>query len=282
MISVFDIGSNTIRLVTYEKGEKISNIGVTSEILNDTQDEILTEKGTQKLCDTISFLKEKSGGIKSYAFATFAFRELKNRDEVKKIIFEKTGVDVEILSGRDEAECDFYGLMQSIPKNESGIGVDLGGGSAQIFSFEEGRLNFYESYPIGCNKLKKKFVEKIFPNAEEERAIDEYIEEKLSGLTLTEGKLYMMGGTAKTAARLYGFLNGSENSYTMKAEKIPEIIEFIEEAPEDVMRNVLKTRYDNIVVGIIIMEKIAKFFKADKIHIEKCGVREGYLYKKGH
>lgn len=282
MIAVFDIGSNTIRLVTYEKGKKISNVGVTSEILNDTQEGVLTQKGTQKLCDTISFLKEKSGGVKSYAFATFAFRELKNREEVKNIIFEKTGVDVEILSGRDEAECDFYGLMQSIPENESGVGVDLGGGSAQIFSFEKGKLNFYESYPIGCNKLKKKFVEGTFPKAEEERAIDEYIEEKLSGFEKAEGKLYMMGGTAKTAARLYGFLNGSENSYVMETEKIPGIIEFIEEAPEDVMRNVLRTRYDNIVVGIIIMEKIAKFFKADKIHIEKCGVREGYLYKKGH
>ena len=43
------------------------------------------------------------------------------------------------------------------------------------------------------------------------------------------------------------------------------------------MKNVLKARYDNIVVGIIIMETIAKKCRAKIINIKKCSVRDGYI-----
>ena len=112
MIGILDIGSNTIRLVTYENGEKISNISINSEILKDTVNKKLTVLGTQKLCRGINALKKEAGNIKIYAFATFAFRELLNCDEVQEKIQNQTQIKVEILSGKDEAECDFYALLK--------------------------------------------------------------------------------------------------------------------------------------------------------------------------
>ena len=57
MVGIIDIGSNTIRLVMYDKGRKLSNTAVTSEILHDTVDGHLTNKGTQKLCEAVTYLK---------------------------------------------------------------------------------------------------------------------------------------------------------------------------------------------------------------------------------
>ncbi len=277
MTGIIDIGSNTIRLVIYDRGKQISNTGITSEILNDTKNGILTSEGIKKLCRIISNLKQKAENIEVHAFATFAFRNLKNKEEVKKVIFEETGIEIDILSGEDEARYDFYGLIGSINRTESGIGVDLGGGSAQIFEFKNGELEFFSSYPIGCRKLKNKFVKHKFPDREERKNIEKYVEETILAIHLKCDKIYMMGGTAKTAAKFYSFLKASENIDILKTEKIEDLIRFIEETPENVIKNVLKNRYDNIVAGLVIMKKIADICGAKEIHIKKCGVRDGYL-----
>lgn len=281
MTGLIDIGSNTIRLVVYDKKKRIMNTAMPSEILADTKDGKLTREGIKKLAAIILTFLEKAGDIEIYAFATYAFRSLVNKEEVRDEIFENTGVMIDILSGEEEARYDFYGLLGAISRKEDGIGVDLGGGSAQIFLFKEGELKFCSSYPIGCRKLKNKFIKGKFPDDEEEEILREYIREKISGLSgAHHKKIYMMGGTGKTAIKLYSFLKGRENVDTLEVCDLLDIIRFIRETPENVMKNILRYRYDNIIVGIIIMEEIAKMIGAEKIHIKKCGVRDGYIFKK--
>lgn len=280
MIGILDIGSNTIRLVTYKNGEYISNINIASEILKDTVDNKLTELGTQKLCDTILTLKKKAGDIKIFSFATYAFRELENREEVKNKVLEKTGIFIDVLSGKEEAECDFCGLMKEIEKNENGIGVDLGGGSAQIFTFSDGVLDFCQSYPIGSKRIKETFIKEKFPTPEEKIKVENYIDKTLADFDKKSENLYMMGGTAKTAEKMNTFLKGQDMGGKIEVSQLPHIIKFIEEAPEDIMKNVLKARYDNIVAGIIIMDKIAQKCGANNIYVKKCSVRDGYIIKR--
>ncbi|MBR4723969.1 MAG: hypothetical protein IK072_04475, partial [Clostridia bacterium] len=86
------------------------------------------------------------------------------------------------------------------------------------------------------------------------------------------------GGTAKSALKLYRFLEG-KNVDIIKICDIEKIINFIDETDEKTMRRIFRNRYDNIVVGIIIMREIAEFFGATSIHIKRCGVRDGYVSK---
>lgn len=280
MIGILDIGSNTIRLVTYKNGEYISNINMTSEILKDTVNNRLTDIGTQKLCEAILTLKKEAGDIKIFSFATYAFRELENREEVKEKVLEKTGIFIDILSGSDEAECDFYALKKEIGENITGIGVDLGGGSAQILTFKGGNLEFSGSYPIGAKRIKENFLKEKFPTPDEKNRVKEYIEQTLADFDKKSDNLYMIGGTAKTAAKMYTFLKGQDTGGTIEACDLEQIVKFIEEAPEDIMKNVLKARYDNIVAGIIVMEKIADICGAKTIYVKKCSVRDGYIIKR--
>ncbi len=277
MVGIIDIGSNTIRLVMYENGKKLSNTAVTSEILHDTINGHLTETGTQKLCTAIEYLKNEAKGCHVYAFATFAFRVLDNAEEVKKEIFEKTGVLIDILSGKDEAKCDFSALISEIGENKSGIGVDLGGGSAQIFEFQQKNLLSFDSYPIGAKKIKKIFAEGVFPTEEETEKIKKYIEKYLKKVNGKSENIYMMGGTAKTALRIYRFITGTQNTEYIETKDLKGIAEFIKSAPEETLKDVLRSRYDNIVCGIMVMEEIATYIGASKIYVLPCGVREGYL-----
>lgn len=280
MVGIIDIGSNTIRLVMYEKGKKLCNIAANSEILQDTVDGHLTKEGTQKLCETITFLKNEAKGEPVYAIATFAFRVLENCEEVKKEIYEKTGVKIEILSGKDEAKCDFAALIKEIGREKNGIGVDLGGGSAQIFTFEKENLLFFESYPIGAKIIKKIFVEDVFPTETETEEIKKYIGKYVNRVGGKSKDIYIMGGTAKTAFRIYTYIKGTQNIRYIEAKDINSIIEFIKEAPEDLIKNVLRSRYDNIVCGIMVIAELAKTFESERIYVLPCGVREGYLLTK--
>lgn len=277
MVGIIDIGSNTIRLVMYEKGKKLCNIAANSEILQDTVDGHLTKEGTQKLCETITYLKNEAKGEPVYAIATFAFRVLENCEEVKKEIYEKTGVKIEILSGKDEAKCDFAALIKEIGREKNGIGVDLGGGSAQIFTFEKENLLFFDSYPIGAKKIKKIFMKDVFPTEEETQEIKKYIRKYISRVDGKSEEIYIMGGTAKTAFRIYTYIKGTQDIRYIEAKELDGIIEFIKEAPEEIIKNVLRSRYDNIVCGIMVIKEIAKTFSAERIYVLPCGVREGYL-----
>ncbi len=281
MVGIIDIGSNTIRLVMYENGEKLSNTSVTSEILHDTVDGRLTNSGTQKLCTAIEYLKNEAKGYPVYAFATFAFRVLENSQEVKKEILERTGVSIDILSGKDEAKCDFSALINAIGTGKTGIGVDLGGGSAQIFSFDKEKLLFFDSYPIGAKKIKKIFVENVFPTDEETGKIKKYIEKYVKRVEGKSETIYMMGGTAKTALRIYSFIKGTQNAECIEVKDLKNLYEFIKTAPKETLKDVLKSRYDNIACGIMAMDEIAKHLGASKIVVLPCGVREGYLTNYG-
>jgi len=279
MVGIIDIGSNTIRLVVYNKTRRVFNNGLNSDLISDTKNGILSDEGIEKLIQAVIFLKEKAGNIPVYAFGTYAMRVLINKDIVKQKVFEKTGVSIDILSGKQEAEYDFYGLLGAIDKNESGIGIDLGGGSAQILIFENGEIKHTNSYPLGCKKIKNKFTENNPVNEEERDRISNYIRFNLQNLSgYSTEKIYVMGGTAKTTAKLYKIIT-DENSDIIDCNKLEDIIAFLNETPERTLRKILKSRYDTIIVGVIVINEIAKVFSAQKIHIKRCGVRDGYIYK---
>ncbi|MBQ7751449.1 MAG: hypothetical protein IJR79_00560 [Clostridia bacterium] len=279
MINIIDIGSNTIRLVTYDKGKSVSNYGMASEIISDTKNGILSEKGIEKLCKTVSELKKLKEDEEIFAFGTYAIRVLRNRENVVKRVFDETGIKIDVLSGKQEAEYDFYGLLGTISKKESGIGVDLGGGSAQILIFNGGKLTSSMSRPIGCRRVKNRFSKGKKLEKSEIIKLREYIQKNLETQKGKKtGKIYMMGGTAKSALKLYRFLSG-ENADIIKVSEIENILKFIDENDEKVIKKIFKSRYDNIAVGIVIMREIAEFFGSNSIHVKKCGVRDGYVTK---
>ena len=277
MTGIIDIGSNTIRLVIYENGKKIKNIGLRSDIIYDTQNGILSEKGIENLCNSILFLTSKAENIIVYALATEAIRVLSNKEEVKDKIFKKTGLEIEILSGEEEAECVYLGVSQEI-KEKNGICIDLGGGSLESIIFENDEITNINSYSIGCKKIKKDFVKGEFPTDEEIKDIEAFIEENVKKYN-SSGNMYIVGGTAKTALKIYNYIKG-ENQSLIKTTDFENILGFIKNTPTEKLKELFKNRYDNIAVGIIIMKKIAEIYEKNEVYIKKNGVREGYLIKK--
>ena len=117
---VFDIGSNTIRAVVFEiNGGKIDilfNKGMKSMLFDYTVGEELSRGGMAELSAVISRLRGLTAGYECdyHAFATSAYRDLKNQREVIDYIKDKNGIIIHALSGGEEAECDYLGICHEV------------------------------------------------------------------------------------------------------------------------------------------------------------------------
>ena len=104
--------------------------------------------------------------------------------------------------------------------------------------------------------------------------IEEYIIKTVKS-EKNDGKLYITGGTAKTALSL----TKTEKKY-ITVKETGKIIQFIKEKSEEELKQLFNTRYDTIEVGIRIIKTLAEIFGKEEIYVPKSGVREGYLIKK--
>ncbi len=276
MIAVIDIGTNTIRGVKLDGSYELENYSERSAILENTKDGILTKAGIDDLTDKLKALMGKLG-IKPYVFATSAFRSLENQDEVCTYIKEALDLDIDVLSGEEEAECDWLSMKCKMGA-AVGIGADLGGGSCQLFAFDGGIIES-KSLPIGVKRLQKGFVSSDIPTKTERKDICEYLKSNIDFKRKAD-TLYIMGGTARAVLKLTRTLTGKEIS-RFSVEKLQSIAHFaFDSATLRVIKNILPKRYDSIGIGIDVICLVANKVGAKCIQIVDCSVREGYLIKK--
>lgn len=110
------------------------------------------------------------------AFATSAAREARNADELVTAIAAATGLQLEIISGEQEADWAFRGATTD-PRLAVGplLLLDVGGGSAQfILGCGEQRL-WRESFPLGAVRLLEQFPVSDPPRAEERHRCESWV-----------------------------------------------------------------------------------------------------------
>ncbi|MBR6790124.1 MAG: hypothetical protein IKM31_04580, partial [Oscillospiraceae bacterium] len=186
-VGVIDTGSNTVLGVIFRWDEEkncyrnfdLSDGRVVhAKLIGYVQDGRLLESGLEALKEALreirGFFAEKEPELMTVrCFATASLRGIVNFDAAAAAAAE-VGYRIELLSGEEEAECDFAGMLQEMEWMEAaaengarfpsgGVAVDMGGGSGQLLCFtgrEENGLAAFESFPIGCLKLTRQFIQK--------------------------------------------------------------------------------------------------------------------------
>jgi len=93
------------------------------------------------------------------ACATSAMRDAKNGPEIIKKIKKETGIEIEIISGSDEAAFIYENhVAENLDKEHSYLYIDVGGGSTELTFFSNNKLVFKDSYNIGTIRLLKNKV----------------------------------------------------------------------------------------------------------------------------
>ncbi|MBX7180707.1 MAG: ethanolamine ammonia-lyase reactivating factor EutA [Bacteroidia bacterium] len=164
--AAIDIGSNAARLLlsnVFEDGEKVSFkksslIRVPLRLGFDAfSQKQISEKKIQKLSATMQAFKtliDVHEVISWKAIATAAMREAENGAEIVERVFQETGVNIEIVSGEQEASIVYSNhIAESLDPNKSYLYIDVGGGSTEVTLFADRQVCASYSFNIGTIRL---------------------------------------------------------------------------------------------------------------------------------
>jgi exopolyphosphatase/guanosine-5'-triphosphate,3'-diphosphate pyrophosphatase len=300
--AIVDIGANSVRMIIYDvdlESGRFYPVDSARNLLGLAaykEGDRLTADGAGKLSAIIRDYLARANSVpcdKFSAFATASLRGLSNADELIDSIKKRFGVEIEIISGEEEAAYDFEAIRYRFGAEAfpHGTVIDMGGGSTELIRFEGESAKALTSMPLGCVMLGKRFIPEIkkspFPKGAEISDIQNYTKEVLcenSGFRGMGENVYLIGGTGRALARLHAELSGEDgknlDGYTFSGEDIARIREFAEadiDAGAPFIRKALADRVSTVMPGVIAYEQIFGFVGTKRATVCSSGVREGYL-----
>jgi exopolyphosphatase/guanosine-5'-triphosphate,3'-diphosphate pyrophosphatase len=290
--AAIDIGSNAIRLLvsnviitkaTAPQFKKSALVRVPIRLGADSFVEgTISEKNTDRMMNAINAFKLLMNvhGVESYkACATSAMREASNGLEIIEKIYQKTGVKINIISGKEEAEIiSSTDLHELISGDKSYLYVDVGGGSTEFTIFSKGKIIISKSFKIGTVRILNNKKEE---NKDAFKKIENWIKDNTKGYRKISligsggniNKLFKMSGRTEGAPISYIYLNAQYQF--LKNMSYSDRITELSLNPD---------RADVIIPATKIYLSAMKWSGARKIYVPKIGLADGIIkslfYKK--
>src|SRR6478672_12296313 len=128
-------------------------------------------------------LAESVGAHEVIAKATSAIRTAANGSELVDRIEAETGVEVEVISGLEEARLIFAAVRASLVLEPApALCIDIGGGSVEIVIGDAAGPRWSTSVPLGVGRLTVELVASDPPSRTDRNALDARIRSILSGV----------------------------------------------------------------------------------------------------
>lgn len=295
--AVIDMGSNSFRLVVFQH-EPGSWWSLADEIREPVRvsagmgDEgVLAAAPMERAVSTAavfaSFL-EASGVDRVDVVATSAIRDAPNRDELLGEIRRRTGLEVRVISGAEEA---WYGYMAIVNSTTlaDGFGIDVGGGSVQVMHIADRRLLEAESVRLGAVRISEAFLpgEKAKPKQLE--AVREHVARTLSEFEWWSGdggRLAAIGGTVRNLAsavqKRMDLPDVDEQGFVLTRDALEELIELLAERPASergALPGIKPDRGDVILGGALVVAAAMEHGGFSELEVAEAGLREGVFFE---
>lgn len=283
-ISAIDVGSNSVRLMVMADGKTLYKQLETTRLSQGlAQTGVLTSEAIERTARAVQLFAaaaELNGAGTPYVFATAAVRSAANGGEFVARVKELTGIDVDVISGEEEAAC---GLAGALGGRDGGI-VDLGGASTEITVRRGGSTAYSKSVNIGTVRL--------FDMAGQEKpALQAVIEEKLAeygALDLSRDKMYGVGGTATSLAAVFlglekydpNAVHGTVLTAAWLKEEADILLSMTTEERK-LVKGMDVRRADVIAGGCLLLYNILARFGAAGLTVSESDNLEGYVILKG-
>lgn len=291
LVAVFDIGSNSVRLVVYERLSRNLTPFFNEKALCGLGREVATKgrlapDAVEKALSTLSRFRALCDVMQvgeAIAIATAAVRDAEDGPEFIERAQKICRCDIELLSGNREARLAAYGVISGSLDIDGVIG-DLGGGSLELVDVRGEEIGEGITMPLGSLSLADassrsiKQAEKIT----RERLENEPLLKGLKGRTF-----YAVGGTWRAIARLHMMQKGYPlhvmHGYSIPAKEAMEFSSLIHRVDPDTLSRIeviAEARRPLLAYGSLVLEQIVKAGKPSSIVVSALGVREGLLYEK--
>jgi len=223
--------------------------------------------------------------------ATSAAREALNRAELISAIERGTGIKAEIISGEQEAQWAYDGVLsEQAFTSRAAVVFDLGGGSTELILGENGTVYTRRSYPLGTIRLFQSLKPGEPPSEADltacRRAAMLFVRENIApqlGPALTVARPQFLwigcGGTVSALARILCRGKVDARISTFQLPALRALISRLWSIPREqrVAEGVAATRVDSILTGAVIVESLMSSFDVAEISVSSHGVRHGAL-----
>ena len=204
-VGIIDIGSNSIRLVVYDAPARIPSILFNEKVMAGlgaglARDGALDADAVARALNALARFRAVAAQMRVVRLRTVATAAVRDASNGPAFLarLRELGLEVELLSGDDEAVMAGFGVLAAIP-DADGIVGDLGGGSLELVRVRDGGVQERISFPLGVLRaavIREKGAREL------ERAVACAIaaagwEGRGSGLPL-----YLVGGSWRSLARL--------------------------------------------------------------------------------
>ncbi|CAN5143431.1 rod shape-determining protein [soil metagenome] len=283
-LAAIDIGSNAARLLITEVTEnrnkepffdKINLVRVplrlgfdvfsTGSISADKEEMIMqTMLGYKHLMNAY--------GIQHYkACATSAMRDAENAQSILSNIENRTGIEIEIISGSQEASFIYENhIAENMDKDHSYLYIDVGGGSTELTFFSNGSLVFKDSYNIGTIRLLKDLINE---NTWDEMKED--IKRKIKGHK--EVTAIGSGGNINKIYSLSKRKDGKPLQLEILKDYYKELSSITVQERIDMYR-LREDRADVIVPALLIYLNVMRWAGATEIYVPRIGLADGLIH----
>ena len=283
--AAIDIGSNAIRLlianiiITKNKDvqyRKSSLVRVPIRLGADAFFKgIVSNDNKDRMIDALEAFKllMKVNNVEKYkACATSAMREATNGIAIANEIFEKTGVKIAIIDGKEEAEIiSSTDLNELIQSDQTYLYVDVGGGSTEFTIFSKGKISSSKSFKMGTVRL-------LNNTKEENKIIFNEVEVWIKNSTKGLGNISLIGsgGNINKLFKMSGKIMGKPLSYIFLNAQYKFLKNMTyEERITELSLN--PDRADVIIPATKIYLSAMKWSKSTKVYVPKIGLADGII-----
>jgi exopolyphosphatase/guanosine-5'-triphosphate,3'-diphosphate pyrophosphatase len=281
--AAIDVGSNAVRLLlarVYEKpGEPIVKKESLVRIPIRLGDDVflknaITKKKVENLINAMvgfKYLIDAYESLDYAACATSAMREAENGEEIAKEIKKKSGIDLEIVDGRKEAEiiCANH-AQQNLNGSGNYLHVDVGGGSTEITVFRKTESITSKSFKIGAIRVLNNLVQKS-----DWQEMKSWLKENTKDFQPITA--IGSGGNINKIFRM----SHEDDNKPISDKKIKEILDHLNSYSFEQRVMILKIREDRadvIIPAAEIYLSVMRWSSCEKIYVPQIGLSDGLIH----
>ena len=290
-IAAIDIGSNTIHLaVGVSDGEELTLLCDESEMLQLGQDVAtsgrIPDAKVKRSLDTLRRFKALSDDLHAEVLmvvATEAVRAARNSSAFLAAIHEGMGIEVQVISGLNEAAFTFLGATHGRNLAATVAVADLGGGSLELLLAEVGQMPWSVSLPLGGSFLRERYASADPPQRSELAALHYFLNTYLAHLAIPARpqQLIFAGGTINALLRLIQRARNIEISHTsLTPDDLEDALLLLQTSPAEIIAQRYDLRVERTrVLGVGAMVVLAVMLRLGVVQVEVTphGIREGII-----
>ncbi len=294
-VAAIDIGSYSVRLTIAEIEEGKIEIVLEKGRITSLGSGVKEERRLRedRIEETLKILKEyredidRLGVDKVLAVATEAIRKASNSEEFLRLVKERTGIEVRVITPSEEGELAFLGASYSLrPKGEVLV-VDQGGGSTEFIFGKDYQVKDLTSLPLGIVNLTESFLRHDPPQEDEIKALLDFLDEHIRPLKRRVDEIIGLGGTITTVAALeYGIYPYDPKKVQGKVVSLEALSEWFDKLSaipsrerSKLYRQIEDRRAEVILAGIGMFVKILEIFEKDYLRVSDWGVKQGLIVR---